>query len=102
VAVLDCPGDLVNEASCEPAPAGVAVELTPADSDEDNLALETDDDGVATGQVDPGAYDLEVDGGVCFATRTPSTTASSPSRRPRRGHRLPHLLLSHLFTPFSL
>lgn len=64
VAVLDCPGDLVNENSCEPAAAGVAVDLS---SDDDDASLETDDEGVAAGEVPPGGYDLEVEGGICFA-----------------------------------
>jgi len=61
---FDCPSSPVIVAQCNPAGAGVAFSLTPAEGSGEIVQLSTDDSGTATGDGAAGAYTLAEQGGT--------------------------------------
>jgi hypothetical protein len=61
---FQCPSSPVIVAQCDPAGAGVAFSLTPAEGSGAIVQLSTDDSGAASGTGAPGAYILAEQGGT--------------------------------------
>jgi hypothetical protein len=66
ITVLECTGQAINANACDPAGAGIDVDLFAGSSGTD-ITLTTNDDGVALGSVDAGEYDVSTEASICFS-----------------------------------
>jgi len=66
ITVLECTGQAVNSNACDPAAAGIDIDLLAANGGSDTT-LTTNEDGVALGSVDSGEYDISTESSICFS-----------------------------------
>lgn len=66
ITVLECSGQAINANACDPAAAGIDIDLLAAGSGRD-ATLTTDADGVALGSLDSGEYDISTEASICFS-----------------------------------
>ncbi|MGH2548745.1 MAG: hypothetical protein ACRDHN_05115, partial [Thermomicrobiales bacterium] len=67
ITVLECTGQAINSNACDPAQAGVDIDLFAANGSGSDTTLTTDNSGVALGTVDSGEYDISTDSSICFS-----------------------------------
>jgi hypothetical protein len=66
ITVLECSGQAINPNACDPAGAGIDIDLL-ANASGTDATLTTNDDGIALGSVDAGDYDISTESSVCFS-----------------------------------
>ncbi|CAN5629830.1 hypothetical protein BH09CHL1_BH09CHL1_03990 [soil metagenome] len=67
ITVLECTGQAINSNACDPADAGVDVDLFATNGSGSDSTLTTDNNGLAIGSVDSGEYDVSTDSSICFS-----------------------------------
>lgn len=67
ITVLECTGQAINANACDPAEAGIDVDLFATGGSGSDKTLTTNQSGVALGSVDAGEYDISTDSTICFS-----------------------------------